>query len=251
MIPVKSAADLACMREACALTGEVLDHVEALVAPGVTTEELDRAVESFIRKRGATPSFKGYNGFPKSACISVNEEVIHGIPGGKRLQRGDIVSVDVGAYLKGFHGDAARTFPVGEADAASLRLIAVTRACFYAGLAAVKAGARLGDVSGAVQRTAEDAGFSVVREYVGHGVGRELHEDPEVPNVGTPGRGTRLYEGMTLAIEPMINAGGRAIRVLPNNWTVVTQDGKRSAHYENTVLVTQSGGEILTATAKP
>ena len=220
-----------------------------MVKPGVTTQEIDSAVEAFIRKEGAVPSFLHYNGYPASACISVNDEVIHGIPGKRVLQEGDIVSVDVGAYIGGFHGDCAATFACGQISQEAQRLIDVTRQSFFEGIKFAKEGYRVQDISAAVQAYVEGQGFSVVREYVGHGVGAHLHESPEVPNFGRPGRGPRLLRGMTLAIEPMVNAGGAAILQLSDGWTVKTRDGKYSAHYENTILITDGEPEILTAPA--
>ena len=220
-----------------------------MVKPGVTTREIDRAVEEFIRKSGAVPSFLNYHGFTGSACISVNDEVIHGIPGGRVLQEGDIVSVDVGAYIGGFHGDCAATFPCGKISEEAQRLIDVTRESFFRGIMQAKEGKRVYDISAAIQQYVEANGFTVVREFVGHGIGRQLHESPEVPNYGTPGRGPRLLRGMTLAIEPMVNQGTAAIRQMNDGWTVKTLDGKLSAHYENTVLSTDGEPEILTAPA--
>jgi methionyl aminopeptidase len=217
------------------------------VREGVTTAAIDREIKKCILSHGAKPSFLGYGGFPASACISVNDEIIHGIPSNERvLKNGDIVKIDVGAYYKGFHGDCAATFTVGDVSDEAKKLIEVTRQSFYEGINAVKEGARLGDVGHAVQSYAESFGYSVVREYVGHGVGHDLHEDPEVPNYGTAGHGLRLRSGMTIAIEPMINAGTFEVRVLANEWTVVTADGKLSSHYENTVAITDNGVLILT-----
>ncbi|GHV39273.1 methionine aminopeptidase [Clostridia bacterium] len=245
-IIVKSEDELKKMRVACQITGETLGMLGKMIAPGVTTEELDRAAEKFIRARGGVPSFLRYRGFPKSACISVNEEVIHGIPGLRKLKSGDIVSVDIGAFVGGFHGDAARTFAVGEISEEAAKLIEVTRACFFAGAAQALEGNHLHQISEAVQKTAEAAGFSVVREYVGHGVGRDLHEDPSVPNYKPPSRGPRLVRGMTLAIEPMINIGTHEIKILGDKWTVVTKDGSLSAHYENSIAITANEPEIMT-----
>ncbi|MDR0381864.1 MAG: type I methionyl aminopeptidase [Oscillospiraceae bacterium] len=247
MIPVKSAREIDAMRRAGAITGQALLAARRMIAPGVTTKQIDRVVRETIQKAGAEPSFLHYRGFPASACVSVNEELIHGIPGARVLREGDIVSVDAGAYFGGFHGDAAATFPVGRVSEEALRLIRETRTCFYKGLEAAREGARVSDISHAVQQHAEANGFSVVRAFTGHGVGAQLHEDPDVPNFGSPGRGPRLLPGMTLAIEPMINAGGFAVRVLPDGWTVVTQDGRLSAHYEHSVLITRGEPERLTA----
>ena len=217
-----------------------------MVRPGVTTQEIDKAVEHFIRKEGAIPSFLHYNGFPASACISVNDEIIHGIPGNRVLKDGDIVSLDVGAYIGGFHGDCAATFACGTISKEAQDLIDVTRQSFFEGIRFAKEGYRVQDISAAIQSYVEERGYSVVREYVGHGVGAHLHESPNVPNFGQSGRGPRLLRGMTLAIEPMVNAGSAAIRQLSDGWTVTTADGKLSAHYENTVLITDGEPEILT-----
>jgi len=217
-----------------------------MVAPGVTTHEIDKAVQKLITGRGASPSFLNYGGFPGSACISVNDEVIHGIPGKRRIMEGDIVSLDVGACYKGYHGDCAGSFIAGHGSEEAKRLIEVTRESFFRGLKFARQGYRVSDISAAIQEYVEANGFSVVREYVGHGIGAELHEAPEVPNFGRPGHLARLVKGMTIAIEPMVNAGGPGIRVLSDNWTVVTRDGSLSAHYENTVLITDGEPEILT-----
>ena len=220
-----------------------------MVKPGVTTQEINDAVERFIRKQGAVPSFLHYNGYPASVCISVNDEIIHGIPGKRVLREGDIVSVDVGAYIGGFHGDCAATFPCGTVSPEAQRLIDVTRQSFFEGSRFAREGQRLQDISAAVQSYVEQNGFSVVREYVGHGVGAKMHESPEIPNYGRPGHGPRLLRGMTLAIEPMVNAGAAAIQQLSDGWTVKTADGKWAAHYENTILITDGAPEILTAPA--
>ena len=247
MVIVKNSDQLKLMRIAGRITGEALAYAHSLVREGVSTKFLDGKIREFIEKKGARPSFLGYGGFPGSACISINEEVIHGIPSEKRILReGDIVKIDVGAFYRGYHGDSARTFPVGNVSKDALRLIETTKASFFAGMAKAVAGGRIGDVGNAVENCVKDAGYTVVRTYVGHGIGAELHEDPEVPNFGTAGRGTRLYPGMTIAIEPMVNAGGHTVRVLADDWTVVTQDGSLSAHYENTVLITANGPESLT-----
>lgn len=246
MINIKNESQLIQMRQACKIAANALAVGAAEIREGVTTAHIDAAIKKYILSQSAKPSFLGYNGFPASACISVNDEVIHGIPGGRKLCQGDIVSIDVGACFNGFHGDTAATFPVGECDFEDLRLLEVTKNALSAGISAAKAGNRIGDISNAVQSVVENAGFSVVRDYVGHGVGEKLHEDPEVPNFGDPGHGTRLVEGMTIAIEPMVNAGGWEIDILDNNWTVVTTDGKHSAHFEHTVLITADGGKPLT-----
>ena len=237
------------MRRAGKITAAARALAGEMVKPGVTTREIDRAVEQFIRKHGAVPSFLNYHGYPGSACISVNDEVIHGIPGSRVLKEGDIVSVDVGACIGGFHGDCAATFACGKISEEAQRLIDVTRESFFRGIAKAKEGNRIFDISAAVQEYVETNGFTVVREFVGHGIGRQLHESPEVPNYGTAGRGPRLLRGMTLAIEPMVNAGAASIRQLGDGWTVKTLDGSLSAHYENTVLITDGEPEILTAPA--
>ncbi|MDR0951672.1 MAG: type I methionyl aminopeptidase [Oscillospiraceae bacterium] len=247
MITVKSPREIKLMRDACRLTAGARSVGRRMVAPGVTTGEIDRAIHDYIVKAGAKPSFLGYNGFPGSACVSVNDEVIHGIPGARKVREGDIVSIDVGAFIGGFNGDCAGTYPAGEVSEGSRLLIEATRQAFFEGIRFAKVGYRVSDISHAIQEYVEHRGFSLVREYVGHGVGRNLHEGPEIPNFGTPGHGARLVKGMTLAIEPMVIAGRREIRVLDNDWTVVTIDGSFSAHYENTVLITDGEPEILTA----
>lgn len=247
MIQLKNTAQIELMKVAGRITGEALAVAEELIRPGISTFEIDRAIRTHIEKSGAKPSFLGYAGFPGSACISINDEVIHGIPSKKRiLQEGDIVKVDVGAFIHGFHGDAARTFAVGTIDEEAARLIAVTKECFYRGVAHATAGNRVGDIGAAVEACAKENGYSVVRKYVGHGVGHELHESPEVPNFGTAGRGARIYPGMVLAIEPMINVGVGEVKELSDGWTVKTADGKLSAHYENTVAITEEGVLLLT-----
>ena len=246
MITLKSSHEIDLMRRAGKITAAARALAGEMVRPGVTTQEIDKAVEHFIRKEGATPSFLHYNGFPASACISVNDEIIHGIPGNRVLKDGDIVSVDVGAYIGGFHGDCAATFACGQISDEAQRLIDVTRQSFFEGIRFAKEGYRVQDISAAIQSYVEERGYSIVREYVGHGVGAHLHESPEIPNFGRAGRGPRLLRGMTLAIEPMVNAGSAAIRQLSDGWTVKTADGKLSAHYENTVLITDGEPEILT-----
>ncbi len=236
------------MRQACKIAAAARALAGEMVRPGITTGAIDKAVHDYIVSQGAKPSFLGYNGFPASSCISVNNTVIHGIPGSYVLQEGDIVSVDVGAYYKGFHGDCAATFSSGTISAEAQKLIDVTRQSFYEGIQFAKKGNRVSDISHAVQTYVELNGFSVVRTFVGHGVGAQLHEEPEVPNFGKPGRGPRLIPGMTLAIEPMVNAGVYDVQVLKDHWTTVTADGKLSAHYENTVLITDGEPEILTVT---
>ncbi len=247
MIKLKNSEQLAAMKEAGRITGEALYLAGEAVKEGVSTYELDSIVRAHIEKQGAKPSFLGYGGFPGSACISINDEVIHGIPSKKRILReGDIVKVDVGAFYRGFHGDAARTFAVGNVTEEAKKLIEVTKQCFYKGAEQAVIGNRIGDIGSAVEVHAAKNGFSVVRSYVGHGVGHELHEDPEVPNYGNAGRGARLCAGMTLAIEPMVNAGTYSVKVLGDGWTVKTADGMLSAHYENTVAITEDGPILLT-----
>ena len=234
------------MRQACKITAAARALAGEMVRPGVSTREIDKAVHDFIVSQGAKPSFLNYNGFPASTCISVNSTVIHGIPGSYVLQDGDIVSVDVGAYYKGFHGDCAATYPCGNISAEAQKLIDVTKESFFEGIRFAKKGHRVSDISHAIQKHVESNGFSVVRAFVGHGVGAQLHEEPEVPNFGSPGRGPRLLPGMTLAVEPMVNEGVFDVRILRDGWTTVTADGKLSAHYENTVLITDGEPEILT-----
>ena len=249
MITLKSSHEIDLMRRSGKITAAARALAGEMVKPGVTTREINDAVERFIRQQGAVPSFLHYNGYPASACISVNDEIIHGIPGKRVLQEGDIVSVDVGAYIGGFHGDCAATFPCGRVSPEAQRLIDVTRQSFFEGIRFAREGQRLQDISAAVQTYVERNGFSVVREYVGHGVGAKMHESPEIPNYGRPGHGPRLLRGMTLAIEPMVNAGSAAITQLSDGWTVKTADGKWAAHYENTILITDGAPEILTAPA--
>lgn len=236
------------MRRAGRITAQARALAGEMVRPGVTTKEIDKAVHDFIVSQGAKPSFLHYAGYPASACISVNDVVIHGIPDGRVLREGDIVSVDVGAYWDGFHGDCAATFACGEISPEAEKLIAVTKQSFFEGIKFARQGYRISDISHAVQSYVEENGFSVVRSFVGHGVGEELHEAPEVPNFGAPGRGPRLLRGMTIAVEPMVNQGTYDVRVLKDKWTTVTVDGKLSAHYENTVLITDGEPEILTVT---
>ena len=246
MITLKSSQEIELMRRAGKITAAARALARDMVKPGVTTQQIDEAVYKFIVSQGATPSFLNYGGFPASACISVNDEVIHGIPGKRVLREGDIVSVDVGAYIGGFHGDCAGTYPCGQVSDEAMRLIRVTQQSFFEGLKFAKEGYRVSDIGAAVQAYVEAEGFSVVREFVGHGIGRKLHESPEVPNYGKPGHGPRLLRGMTLALEPMVNMGGAAIRQLSDGWTVKTADGKYAAHYENTLLITAGEPEILT-----
>ena len=245
-ISIKSTREIECMRRAGRLTAQARALAGSMVKPGVTTLEIDHAVRRFIESHGAKPSFLGYGGFPGSACISVNEVVIHGIPDHCKLKEGDIVSVDVGAFLDGFHGDCAATFPCGQVSEEALRLIEVTRQSFWEGIKQARAGKRVYDISHAVQAYVEAHGYSVVRDFVGHGVGAKLHEPPEVPNYGPAGHGPRLMSGMALAVEPMVCAGGWEVRVLKDKWTTVTADGSLAAHYENSILITDGEPEILT-----
>lgn len=246
MIIIKNNKEIDLMRSAGKIVAETLLLIEEKVRPGITTAELDRIAEEFITKHGARPSFKGLYGFPASLCISVNEQVVHGIPGGYVLKDGDIVSVDCGASINGFHGDAARTFGVGNITEEAKKLIEVTEKSFFKGIEYAKVGNRLTDISHEIQNCVEASGFSVVRDFVGHGIGRVVHEDPEIPNYGRPGRGPKLVEGMALAIEPMVNVGNYKVKTLSNDWTVVTSDGSLSAHYENTIVILPDGPEILT-----
>ena len=251
MITLKSSHEIELMRQAGKITAAARALAGAMVAPGVTTQEIDRAVYRFIKSKGAVPSFLGYDigfgGYPASVCISVNDEVIHGIPGKRVLKEGDIVSVDVGAYKDGYHGDCAGTYPCGRISEEAQRLIDVTRQSFFEGLKYAREGYRLPDLSGAIQRYVEANGFSVVREYVGHGIGTEMHEAPKVPNYVEPRAGRpRLLRGMTIAVEPMVNAGKAGVVVMPDRWTVKTADGSLSAHYENTILITGGDPELLT-----
>ena len=247
MIKLKNAEQIAIMRQAGRITGEAILKARDAVKPGVTTKHLDDVIRAYIEKCGAKPSFLGYGGFPGSACISVNDQIIHGIPSKDVvLDEGDIVKIDVGAFYRGFHGDSANTFAVGKISDEAQQLIDVTRECFYRGVAAVSPGGRVCDIGRAVEDYALSFGYGVVKEYVGHGVGRDLHEDPEVPNYLSPRRGPRLCAGMTIAIEPMINLGGEEIVQLEDGWTVKTADGSLSAHYEHTVAITDDGVELLT-----
>lgn len=246
-IVCRSDAELAAMREAGKIVAGTLDLLTDRVRAGVTTRSLDKAADAFIRKHGGVPTFKGYKGFPASICASIDETVVHGIPGGRKLADGEIISIDVGVTYKGYVADAATTLPVGEVNAKARRLLNATEAALIAGIEQVVPGGHLGDVSHAIQCVAEAAGFSVVREYVGHGIGTQMHEDPAIPNYGTPGRGPKLLPGMALALEPMVNAGVWQTEVLGDGWTVVTKDRELSAHFEHTVAVTQSGPWILTA----
>jgi methionyl aminopeptidase len=247
VIILKSPEEIAKMRRAGRIVAATINAVTAAVRPGLTTRDLDEVAEKTIMDEGATPSFKGYRGFPASICASVNEEVVHGIPGARTLEAGDILSLDFGAVWEGYHADSAVTVFVGEAPSAETeKLVRVTEEALDAGISQVRAGNRLSDISNAVQHVVEGAGFAVVREYVGHGVGRNLHEDPQIPNYGPPGRGPELKPGLVVAIEPMVNMGGWETRVLADGWTVVTADGSLSAHFEHTIAVTEEGPEVLT-----
>ena len=246
MVVLKTSRELKAMREAGRISARALKLAGEAVEPGVNTAEIDRIVHRYIQQQGATPSFLGYGGFPGSACISVNEEVIHGIPGKRILREGDIVSIDVGALYDGYHGDTAATFAVGAVDTQAQTLMDATRESLQAALAVMRVGARIGDIGNAVQSYVEERGFGVVHEYVGHGVGRNLHEAPEVPNYGRPGHGVRLVAGMVLAVEPMITQHSPAIRELSDGWTIVTADKGLAAHFEHTIAITESGPVILT-----
>jgi methionyl aminopeptidase len=252
VIVCRSAAELEKMRAAGRLVGEVLTELTARVAPGVTTAALDELAEEMIRQAGAIPAFKGYHGYPATICASINEEVIHGIPSGRRiLNEGDVISIDVGASLDGYYGDSAVTLPVGPVSEAAATLLRVTEEALYKAIERVRVGGRISDIGHAVQQHVEAYGFSVVREFVGHGIGQRMHEEPQIPNYGEPGRGPRLTEGMVLAIEPMVNAGKPAVKVLADGWTAVTRDSSLSAHFEHTVAVTADGPRILTAREVP
>jgi methionyl aminopeptidase len=246
MITIKNEAEMAAMRVSGRLTGEVLRALAAAVAPGMTTADLDQLARRLIKERGATSAFLGYHGFPGAICVSINEEVIHGIPGKRVIAAGDVVSLDVGVVYGGFVGDSATTVLVGVTDPDCVRLLAVTQRALAAGIAAARPGGRLSDVSNAVERTVLEGGCSVVREFVGHGIGRDMHEDPQVPNYGRPGRGPVLRPGMTFCVEPMVNLGRRDIEVLEDQWTVVTRDRRPAAHFEHTIAITPDGVEILT-----
>jgi methionyl aminopeptidase len=252
VIVCRSAAELERMQQAGRLVGEVLTELSAMVAPGVSTADLDAAAEKRIERAGGTPAFKGYHGYPATICASINDEVIHGIPSGRRvLVEGDVISIDVGAVLGGYFGDSAVTLPVGQVSEEAGTLLRVTEEALYKGIEHVRPGARVSDIGHAVQRHVEAYGFSVVREFVGHGIGQQMHEEPQVPNYGEPGRGPRLAEGMVLAIEPMVNAGKAAVKVLSDGWTAVTRDGSLSAHFEHTVAIMAGEPWILTAREVP
>lgn len=246
MIYIKSDSEIALMRYASRITGEVLNLLEKYIKPGITTKELDEIAEDYIRSNDCQPAFKGLYGFPATICASINDEVVHGIPGLRKLKEGDIISIDTGAIYRGFNGDAARTFAVGKISDNLQKLIDVTKQSFFEGIKMATEQHRLSDISNAIQSYVEKNGFSVVREYVGHGIGKKMHEDPQIPNYGPAGRGPKLRYGMTLAIEPMVNEGKYNVKIKENNWTVVTADGSASAHYENTILITKGEPEILT-----
>lgn len=247
MITIKSKSEVEKMRKAGKITGDTLKMLEKHIKPGISTKQLDKLAYDYIKSKGAKPSFLNYNGFPGSVCSSRNDAVVHGIPDKREiLQEGDIISIDVGANFEGYHGDAARTFPVGKISDEAQRLIDVTKQSFFEGIKCATHGAKLGDVSAAIQEYVEKHGYSIVRDLTGHGIGRNLHEEPSVPNFGRAGKGVKLAAGMTLAIEPMVNQGKYPVEILDNDWTVVTADGSLSAHYENTILITHGECEILT-----
>jgi methionyl aminopeptidase len=250
MIICKSDAELKLMREAGRIVAETHRLMAQAIRPGITTKELDLIADKYIRSQGAIPSFKGYNGFPASICASTNEELVHGFPGSRKLIEGDIISIDIGAQYQGYHGDSAWTYGVGQISDTAKKLLEVTEASLYAGLAEAKPDVRLYTISHAIQKYAEAEGFSIVREYVGHGIGANLHEEPQIPNYGPPDRGPRLKPGMVLAIEPMVNAGERFVKTLDDGWTVVTVDGSLCAHFEHTIAITEDGYEILTLPEK-
>ncbi|MDD4091129.1 MAG: type I methionyl aminopeptidase [Smithellaceae bacterium] len=245
MVILKQPDEIDKARASSRIVAEVLSVLRERIKPGVTTRELDRIAEEVAQKRGAKPAFKGYRGYPHSLCASVNEEVVHGMPSGRVLKEGDIVGLDFGVYYQGFYGDAAVTLPVGRVSEEATRLMSVTEQSLYAAIDQASSGNRLGDISAAVQETAESAGYSVVRDFVGHGIGRNMHEDPQIPNFGKKGRGIELQTGMILAIEPMVNAGRYRVKILPDGWTVITADGSLSAHFEHSVAITDNGPEIL------
>lgn len=246
MIELKTQHEIELMQESGRIVALAHEEIRKAIKPGITTGELDAIAEALILANGATPSFKGYHGYPATICASVNHQVIHGIPGSYKLKEGDIISIDIGAFKNGYHGDAARTHPVGKVSEKAFELIKVTEESFFEGLKFCRTGYRLSDVSHAIQAYAEEKGFSVVRDFVGHGIGRQMHEDPPIPNYGAPGRGPRLVKGMVLAIEPMINSGDFKVKVLDDDWTVVTKDRSLSAHYENTVVITDDEPMLLT-----
>ncbi len=245
VIIIKSLREIEQLKKSNAIVAEIFQELRGVIVPGVTTKELDQMAEEIILSRGAIPAFKGYRGFPGTLCISINEEVVHGIPSQRRLKEGDIVSLDVGANLNGYFGDAAITLPVGEVDREAQRLLGVTEKALYIGIERAKIGNRLFDISYTIQTWVEGHGFSVVRDFVGHGIGKDLHEEPQIPNFGSPHQGPRLEKGMVFALEPMVNEGTYEVRILSDGWTVVTADGKRSAHFEHTIAITEGGAEIL------
>ena len=247
MIILKSNREIDKMREAGSVVAETHAFLKEIIKPGITTKELDSAAEEFIRSKGATPAFKGYHGFPGSICASINEEVVHGIPGLRKLKDGDIISIDIGSIVDGYYGDAAKTYAVGNISEEAANLIKVTKESFFEGIKFAKVGYRLSDISNAIQKHIENNGFSVVRDYVGHGIGQEMHEDPQIPNFGPAGRGPRLKEGMVLAIEPMVNEGTYHVKTLDDNWTVITNDRKLSAHYQHNIVITNDEPEIMNA----
>ena len=247
MIILKTKREIELMREAGRIVAESHELVRKLIKPGISTKDLDRAVEEYIKSKNAVPAFKGYQGFPASICASINDEVVHGIPSYRKLEEGDIISVDIGSVIDGYYGDGAKTHCVGKVDDEKKRLIEITKKSFYEGIKFAKEGYRLSDISHAVQNCVESAGFSVVRDFVGHGIGTNMHEAPQIPNFGKPNKGPRLQKGMVLAIEPMVNAGTYHVRILQNDWTVVTCDGKPSAHYEHSLAITDGEPYILTA----
>jgi methionyl aminopeptidase len=245
VIIIKSPREIEQLKKSNAIVAEIFQKLKKAIVPGITTKELDQIAEEMILSRGAIPAFKGYRGFPATLCISINEEVVHGIPGQRRLKEGDIVSLDLGAILNGYFGDAAITLPVGELDLVAKRLLEVTEKALYIGIDQVKVGNRLFDISYAIQTWVESHGFSVVKDFVGHGIGKDLHEEPQIPNFGSPNQGPRLEKGMVFALEPMVNEGTYGVRILSDGWTVVTADGKRSAHFEHSIVITDGGAEVL------
>jgi len=245
VIIIKSLREIERLKRSNAIVSGVFQELKRVIEPGITTQELDQVTEKIIHSKGAIPAFKGYRGFPASLCVSINEEVVHGIPGQRKVKEGDIVSLDVGVNLNGYFGDGAITLPVGEVDREAKRLLEVTERALYVGIEKAKEGNRLFDISYAIQTWVEGHGFSVVRDYVGHGIGRDLHEEPQIPNFGTPHQGPRLEKGMVFALEPMVNEGTYDVKILSDGWTVVTADGKRSAHFEHTIAITEAGAEIL------
>lgn len=245
MIIIKSKREIEQLKKSSSIVAEVFEKIKKVIEPGVQTKELDRIAEDIIRSKGALPAFKGYRGFPATLCISINEEVVHGIPGQRRLKEGDIVSIDVGVNLNGYYGDGAITLAVGKVDEIGKKLIEVTEKALYVGIKMARRGNRLFDISHAIQTWVESNGFSVVRDFVGHGIGKDLHEEPQIPNFGPPNQGPRLEEGMVFALEPMVNEGTHMVKILSDGWTVVTADGKRSAHFEHTIAITDGEAEIL------